>query len=102
MADFVGELQKKGQIYLLTDNNIKSDSWSHFTGVKPKCCSSCCFPSPFVCACIPVFQTGDKSERGLRGSEGVNATETKVIALMVCVGGGGGEGSMTSLNVFTN
>lgn len=43
--------------------NIKWDSWGHFTRAKPPCCSSCCFPSPFVCA---RTRGEDESGRGRR------------------------------------
>lgn len=74
----------KNQIYLLRHFcHYKSNSWGHITGVKSKCCSSCCLPSPFVRACIRVFVSGDKSERGAERKRWCERhAESKVITLM--------------------
>lgn len=74
--------------------NINRDSWGHFTRAKPPCCSSCCFPSPFVCA-----RTRREDESG-RGSRRKWRCERHTGRREVITSLAAGEGGAASPNVF--
>lgn len=75
--------------------NTNWDNWAHFTRAKPQCCSSCCFPSPFVCA-----HTCGEDESG-RGRRRKWRCETHTGRREVITSLAAGEGAAVSPNVFT-